>query len=148
MASIGKVKHTPKSGIWVWLGDLEKWKVWRIGRWKGELVYGRDYASIGDRPFEVARRFAAYNARRSTTRPMPRVRGRCLGCGIIGARWEQLGNAKVALGRGCQQVVLRILRTMHEPVGQGMISRTHEICVQIGIEDIGRLTCRESDGNE
>jgi hypothetical protein len=148
MASIGKVKHTPKSGIWVWLGDLEKWKVWRIRGWKGELVYGRDYASIGDRPFEIARRFAAYNARRSTARPMPRVRGRCLGCRIIGARREQLGNAKVALGRGCQQVVLRILRTKHEPGGEEMTAKTHKICVQIGIEDIGRLTYRESDESE
>jgi hypothetical protein len=98
---------------------LEKWKVWRIGRWKGELVYRRDYAGIGDRPLQVARGFAAYDARRGAARSMPRVRGGGLGCRIIGARWEKLGNAEVALGRGRQQVVLCILRTKHEPWGAG-----------------------------
>jgi hypothetical protein len=48
VAGIGKVKHAPKGGVWIRLGNLEKWKVWRIGRWKGELVYRRDYAGIGD----------------------------------------------------------------------------------------------------
>jgi len=96
---------------------LEKWKVWRIGRWKRELVYRRDYAGIDDRPFEVARGFAAYDARRGAARSMPRVRGSGLGCRNIGAWWEKLGDAKVALGRGCQQVVLCILRAKHEPGG-------------------------------
>jgi hypothetical protein len=115
VTSIGKVKHAPKGGIWIRLGNLEKRKVCRIGRWKGKLVYGGDYAGIGDRPFKVARGFAAYDTRRGAARSMPRVRGsRALGCGIIGTWWEQLGDTEVTLGRGCQQVVLRILRGKHE----------------------------------
>jgi hypothetical protein len=51
---------------------------------------------------------------------MPRVRGSGLGCRIIGAWGEKLGDAKVALGRGCQQVVLCILRAKHEPGGEGV----------------------------
>lgn len=49
---------------------------------------------------------------------MPRVRGSGLGCRIIGAWGEKLGDTKVALGRGCQQVVLCILGAKHEP-GEG-----------------------------
>ena len=72
MARIGKVKHAPKGGIWIWLGNLEKWKIWRIGRWKGELVYGRNYTGVGDGPFEVARGFAAHDSS-GTTGSMPRI---------------------------------------------------------------------------
>lgn len=91
MACIGKIKHAPKCGIWIWLGNLEKWKVRRIGRWKGELVYGRDYAGVGNGPFKVARGFAAYDARRGAARAVARIRGRAWR--ITGARWEKLGNA-------------------------------------------------------
>jgi hypothetical protein len=95
---------------------LEKWEVWGIGRGKGELVNGGNYTSIGDGPFKIARGLAAYDAGRGATMTstMTRIRGSALGCGIISARGEKLGNAEIALGRGCQQVILGILRTMHE----------------------------------
>ena len=109
MACVGEVKHAPERGIWIWLGNLEKWKIWGIGRWKGELVNGRNYAGVGDRPFEVSRRFTAHDARRAAS-SMPRIRRRALDCRIIGTWWEKLGDAEVALGRGCQKVVLRILK--------------------------------------
>ena len=62
MASVGKVEHAPECGIRIRLGDLEKGKVSRVRRWKCELVDGRDYASVGDGPFEVAGGLAADNA--------------------------------------------------------------------------------------
>jgi len=98
VACVGKVKHAPKRGIWIWLGNLEKWKIWGIRRGKGEPVYGRNYASVGDGPFEVARGFAAHDARGSTASSMPRIRGSALGCRTIGTWWEKLGDAEVALG--------------------------------------------------
>jgi hypothetical protein len=62
MACVGEVKHAPKGGVWVWLGNLEKWKVWRIGRWKREFVDGGNYTGIGDIPLKVARGLATYDA--------------------------------------------------------------------------------------
>jgi hypothetical protein len=112
MASVGKVKHAPKNSVWIWLRNLEKWKVGRIRGWKREFVNGGNYTSIGDRPFKVARGLATYDTRR--TAAMSRIRGGGLDCGIIGTWGEKLGNAKVALGRGRQKVVLRILQTEHE----------------------------------
>jgi hypothetical protein len=41
---------------------------------------------------------------------MPRIRRRALDCRIIGTWWEKLGDAEVALGRGCQKVVFRVLK--------------------------------------
>jgi hypothetical protein len=62
MASVGKVEHAPESSIGIGLGDLEKREVWRVGGRKSEFVDGRDYTSIGNGPFEVARGLATNNA--------------------------------------------------------------------------------------
>ena len=62
MASIGKVEHTPECSIGIGLGDLEKWEVRRVRGGKCEFVNRRDYASIGNGPFEVARSLATHNA--------------------------------------------------------------------------------------
>lgn len=140
MACVCKVKHAPKDGVWIWLGNLEKWKVCRIGGWKRKLVNGGNYTGIGDRPFKVARGLATYDAGR--TAAMPRVR-----CGgldrVISARGEKLGNAKVALRRGSQKVILRILQKNSMSLSLGQVWRdkkTDEVCVQIRVEDIGGLT--------
>jgi hypothetical protein len=76
MAGIGKVKHAPESGVWVRLGNLEKWEVGRVGRWKSELVDGRDNTGVGNGPFEVARGLAAYHTGGTTvTGTVTRIRG-------------------------------------------------------------------------
>lgn len=131
MACVSKVKHAPKCGIWIWLGNLKKWKIRGIGRWKGELVYGRNYAGVGDGPFEVARGFAAYDARGSAASSMPRIRGGALDRRIISTWWKKLGDAEISLGRGCQKVVLRILKSeaMSLESGGDEGGETDEICV-------------------
>ncbi len=62
MASVGEIEHAPKCSIGIGLGDLEKWEVWRVRGRKSEFVDGRDYACIGDGPFEIARGLATYDA--------------------------------------------------------------------------------------
>jgi hypothetical protein len=77
MASISKVKHAPESGVWVGLGNLEKREIWRVGRWKSELVDGGNYTGIGNGPFEVTRGLTAYDAGGGATMSgtVTRIRG-------------------------------------------------------------------------
>jgi hypothetical protein len=76
VSSVGKVEHAPESGIGIGLGYLEQGEVWRVRRRKGELVDGRDYASVGYGPLEVAGGLAANDAGCSTVpRAMAWIRG-------------------------------------------------------------------------
>jgi len=43
------------------------------------------------------------------------------------------------LRRGRQKIILQILRARDEAVDRGKEGKTHEICVEIGIENIGGL---------
>lgn len=110
MAGIGEVEHAPESSIRVRLGDLKEGEVWGVWGRKRELVDGGDDACVRDGPFEVARGFAADDACAGRGVRVPWVRR----CGLardirVWAGREELGNAEVALGRRCQEVVLGIL---------------------------------------
>jgi len=114
VSRIGEIEHTPERSIWVRLGDLEQRKIWGIRRGEGELVNGRKDTGIGDGPFEVSGRFTANDS--YTTSRMTRIRSRGLvGAGAAGR--EELGDTEIALWRGREQVILRVL------FGSGQLDR-------------------------
>lgn len=83
MPSIGKVEHAPECGVWVWLGDLEEREIWRIGGWKGELVYRGNDTRVRNGPFEVPRSLASDDAR-GRRAGVTRVRCRCFALILAG----------------------------------------------------------------
>ena len=106
MASIREIKHAPERCVRVRLGDLEKWQIGGVWRGKGELIYRRYDTSVGDRPLQVARSFAADDARRR--RGVTGIGSRSF-AGSIQARRKEFGNTKVALWRRGQEIILGIL---------------------------------------
>lgn len=107
VACVGKIKHAPEGGVWVRLRDLKEGKIRRVRGRERELVNRGNDTRVGDGPFEVARGLAADYARGGGGMAWVRE-GAFI---VVAAGREQLCDAEIALGRGCQQVVFRVLET-------------------------------------
>ena len=98
MASIGKVKHAPESGIWIWFWYLEKGKIGRIWWWEWKFIDRRNNTSVSDGPFEVTRGFAADDPW-GRSGGMTGIWSRSLSR-FLRTRRKELCNTEIALGRG------------------------------------------------
>lgn len=112
MSGIFEIEHRPELGVGIGFRDLVERRVVLID----DLVDGTHDARVLDRPPKITTGLTSDDITLDLLFRDGRDGGRRVAVGIP-VRWEELGDAQIALRRGCEEVVDAILsagQTRHD----------------------------------